>query len=83
MGRCGYYRSSHHIICSRLGTIISFIGNEYMSQNPRQKPKQKKKKRKKIGVVQVIKWLFIALVCFILILGIISRIQHYITHHIK
>jgi len=44
---------------------------------------KKKKKRGKIRPVQVIKWFFILLACLVLILGIIGRVQHYVTHHIK
>jgi hypothetical protein len=54
-----------------------------MTKKTNQIIEQKKKKRKKIGYVQVIKWFFILLACLVLILGIIGRVQHYITHHIK
>jgi len=45
--------------------------------------KKKKKKKKKIQLIQVIKWFFIILGSLILILGIIARIYHFITVHLK
>jgi hypothetical protein len=42
-----------------------------------------KKRRKKIQLIQVIKWFFIILACSVLVLGIIARIHHFLTVHVK
>jgi len=43
----------------------------------------REKKKKKIQFKQVIKWIFITMLCLILIIGIIARIQHFFTVHLK
>jgi hypothetical protein len=41
------------------------------------------KKKNKIQLKEVIKWFFIILACLILVLGIIARIYHFVTVHLK
>lgn len=45
--------------------------------------KIKKKKKKKIRLFDVLRKAFIIIACIILIIGIIARIHHYFTVHLK
>ena len=47
------------------------------------KIKVRAKRKKKIQLKEVIKWFFIVLACLILVLGIIARIHHFFTEHLK
>jgi hypothetical protein len=44
---------------------------------------KKKRKRKKLRLKEVVKWFFIFLACSILIIGIVARIYHFFTVHVK